>query len=74
MERSVEGTWDEIKLHEAEFAGRHLCVIIGVEQGDEQVAVHQRLRAWNDFVLNGVKGVVVDDSRDAIYGQDADRG
>ncbi len=75
MVQVIEGTWEEIKLHEAEFAGRHLRVIVDAEPAViDQADIDRRLEAWKAFCAMGVEGVIVDDGREGIYGNDLDRG
>ena len=35
MPRIIEGTWEEIKAHEAELAGRNVRLIVEQEVGDD---------------------------------------
>ena len=75
MNQILEGTWDEIKTHEAELRGRHLTVIIATN-ADTQPSEASRSReewsrlwrAWSDQHVTD--GVLLSDeavSRDSIY-------
>lgn len=71
----IEGTWDEIKSHESEFAGRHLRLFVDAEPVvDTGNDINSRVRGWNEFVANGIDGIVIDDSREAIYSDELGRG
>ena len=71
----LKGTWEEIKLHEAELAGKRLRLIVESEGTDEEkhADIQRRLDAWKRLDALAVEGVVVDDTREGIYAQEADR-
>jgi hypothetical protein len=71
----IEGTWEEIKRHESELVGRDLRVIVDADQQTERDAsIDARLKSIREFIECGVPGVVVDDTREGIYGPDGYRG
>ncbi len=66
----IEGTWEEIIRHESELVGRHLPVVVETEEENRrQLEISTRVQAWNDFVTQGIPGVIVDDSRAGIFGE-----
>ena len=70
----IEGTWEEIASHAAEFNGCRLRVIMLPETDPTQVG--ERLAAL-DACLTLPRPVIqplADDSRAAIYGEDEDKG
>jgi hypothetical protein len=76
MTRILEGTWEEIKLHDAELIGKHVRITVEVEptEEDRRTNIQQRKAAWERLDAYMVHGDDVDDSREAIYGNDIDRG
>jgi hypothetical protein len=78
----LEGTWEEIKLHEAELAGKHIRVTVEAESANKpeptdeerEADKQRRLDAWARFGELAKSDVIIDDSREGIYGPDGWRG
>ena len=75
--RIIEGTWEEIKLHSAELAGRHLKVTF-LDPSEQDFRNHpgfdtspEGVKAWADRIRKWAYERQpigpFDDSRDAIY-------
>jgi len=77
MAHILTGTWEQIKAHDAELAGRQLRVI--VEDGEQKADSDDTsvsLAAFDAWVAapRPRSHHVFDDSRSSIYGEDMDRG
>jgi hypothetical protein len=79
--RVIEGTWDEIKRHEAELAGRYLRVTITSKRPSKsrhapvKSSVMKKRQDALDAWLSLPRPIVshdVDDSRGGIYGDSED--
>jgi hypothetical protein len=76
----LEGTWEEIQNHAADLTGRR--VRVEVLNGDAEPVSPARsttdewLDAFRSWVAShsDITAVVLDDSREAIYAEDEDRG
>ena len=72
-----EGTWAEIQQHADKLNGRRLRVIVLPERQtreNDTRTPEERAASWLEFVRRfAVPGVVVDDSREAIYADEVER-
>lgn len=73
MAHVLTGTWEEIKTHDAELAGRQMKVIVdGDEPKRTQEEMTRRLEAFDAWIAAPrPKGIVLlDDSRASIYAEE----
>jgi hypothetical protein len=76
MIQIFEGTWEELKLHDAELAGKRMRVVVSeeIEKISTPEEIEQKLEAWNRFISMGKSGPGIDISREGISGPDNGRG
>lgn len=76
----LEGTWEEVQRHAAELSGRRVRVEVlngatTSKEGRTYSTPEERLAAFQAWTAShkDITAVILDDSREAIYG-DEDRG